>query len=206
MATGYTYAIHDGEDISFENFVLQCSRGMGARIEERENPTSDYAPRLYEPSTFYRDELKKAEEKLLRYQAMTPAEASAEALGEYVASCDRQTDWRAKEDAMRARYDAMLDQVYAWEPPTADHEGFKTFMIEQLESSIEFDCPAGRPLYRTDPELLSGTTWLAAKIATAEESVKRDADEWEKEQERTQGRNDWMTALCESLSIPAPTK
>jgi hypothetical protein len=43
MPTGYTAAIKDG--ISFEKFVWDCARGMGALVMMRDEPLQPYSAR-----------------------------------------------------------------------------------------------------------------------------------------------------------------
>lgn len=59
--------------------------------------------------------------------------------------------------ALRAKCEAMLASVEAWQVPTPEHESLKTFMREQITQSIAFDCqpPASEP---TPP--ITGDEWL----------------------------------------------
>jgi hypothetical protein len=105
---------------------------------------------------------------------------------------------RLKRDAdLKAKYEAMLEQVEAWTPPTPEHVGVKKFMIDQLKISISFDCGIGRD--RNTVMQLDGAAWLAKKIAACEACVARHELEHAKELERTESCNKWLSDLRESL-------
>ena len=36
MPTGYTHELHEGEEISFEKFVMSCARAFGALVLMRD--------------------------------------------------------------------------------------------------------------------------------------------------------------------------
>lgn len=50
MPTGYTANVPDG--ITFEQFVWQCARGMGALVMMRDEPTGAPIPERFEPSDY----------------------------------------------------------------------------------------------------------------------------------------------------------
>lgn len=69
-------------------------------------------------------------------------------------------------------------------------------MIQQLESSIDFDCHdyTNDYLPTTDPEL-----WLETQIADTEKALERHQHELEAEGERARTRTNWVQALRKSL-------
>lgn len=50
MPTGYTADLHDGKDVTFDQFVKQCARGMGALVTLRDAPWDAPLPERFEPS------------------------------------------------------------------------------------------------------------------------------------------------------------
>ena len=40
MPTGYTVALYEGKDVTFEDFVMGCSRAFGALISLRDEPNA----------------------------------------------------------------------------------------------------------------------------------------------------------------------
>lgn len=98
---------------------------------------------------------------------------------------------------MKARYETMLAQVSAWEPPTPEHNGLKDFMLQQITESIKFDCSSD---YDDPPTRVPGALWLHQRIERTRDRISRHAAEYEKEVERTEGRNRWLKALRDSLN------
>lgn len=194
MPTGYTAAIKDG--ISFQQYALNCARAFGALITMRHDPSDAPIPAKFEPSDFYAQSLKKAEDQLARLLAMSPDECDSAALKQYLDACEMNNVRRKENADLRNKYNAMLAEAVAWNPPTVDHEKMKEFMIEQLQSSINWDCSES---YIVDPPKRSGKQWLADSLADCHDRIVRYTDEHAAEVERTNKRNEWVDALRKSL-------
>jgi hypothetical protein len=197
MPTGYTSSLYDGEQ-SFEDFTLRCARAMGALISMRDAPWDAPIPDEVEPSTKYHDDaIAAARARLRKLDGITPATAEKEAKREYEKRFAVRDDTEAERRERRARYEEMVRQVEAWEPPTADHTGLKDFMLEQLRQSIDFDTkPWAMPV--DDP--LSGQEWIEVQRAQAERNLTHHIAEREKEIERATARTAWIKALKASLN------
>lgn len=200
MPTGYTADLHDGKEVTFPEFVLSCARAFGALITMRDSPMDAPIPDEFPPSPWYAEHLAKSEAKLAELRAMTPNAADVAAQAAYDLSL---TEWKkavAQAEARRERYEAMLAEVEAWQPPTAEHQGLKDFMVQQLIESIDHDCSMN---YWPRPNRLHGSEWLEQQIARAERSVEQDRKSYVEEVERSEGRTAWVKALRESLSVDA---
>lgn len=196
MPTGYTHAIEKG--IDFKTFVWSCARGMGALIMMRDEPMDAPIPDQFEPSDYHLKKIEEARATLAKLEAMTPEEAATCAKAAFDEEVKRRDEGIAKADNLRRKYEAMLVQVRDWRPPTKDHEGLKTFMAEQIEQSIDFDC--GTHFYeRMAPSLMESTEWLAKEQVKAMKEIGYHAGEHEKEVQRTNERNAWVQALRTSL-------
>jgi len=101
----------------------------------------------------------------------------------------------AKRLELLTRYQNMLHQVINWLPPSQDHFNFKKFMIEQLESSIEWDCSHS---YEREKEL-TPEEWYKIQYDQLTWSMNYHLEEHKKDVERTRGRNKWLKELRESL-------
>jgi hypothetical protein len=198
MPTGYTAAIKDG--ISFEKFVWTCARAFGALVTMRDDRMDAPIPQAFEPSPHYTEALAKAKGELTRVKAMTTREISAACEADYSTAVKRHGERIAEATALRDKYTAMLAKVEAWEPPTPEHEAMKTFMAEQIASSIEFDCGTK---YYTLPAKQTPSEWHAAALAKAEKDIAYYTRNAAEEQERTDSRNAWLKALRDSVP-PAP--
>ena len=196
MPTGYTAQIAEG--MTFEEFVMRCARGMGACIDLRDEPMSALIPDRFEPSDYHLTKRTVAEMELARLSRMSMAEAEDAARAEFLAAQAYHTTHMQKNDNLRQKYEEMLTKVRAWQPPTPDHAGMKKFMVEQLVSSIDFDCD--NSYYRDrPPHRLSGPDWLATKMAAAQHDINYHTKEHAEEVERVERRNTWIASLRESL-------
>ena len=194
MPTGYTAAI--GEGITFEKFVLSCARAFGALIEMRDDPMDAPIPEKFEPSNHNVEELNRAQRRMGELRAMTALAAQIGADAAYEAEDAAYAKRRAGKLALKAKYEAMLAQVNAWQAPTPNHIGLKDFMAKQIIDSIGFDCceyPEDRPKKLTGPE------WLAEEIARAQWDIDYHTKHHAEEVERVNSRNEWVAALRDSL-------
>lgn len=194
MPTGYTAAIKDG--VTFEAFAMGCARAMGACISMRDEPSNAEIPEVFEPSGYNGEALKDTQAELEVISSLTPQEAEGKARAEYDKEVARRQESRRKDEALQVKYEAMLADVEAWEPPTTDHIGLKEFMRDQITESIRFDCDV---LHSQDPVLLSGQDWVDKERERTMDRVSYNAKEHAAEVERAKGRTAWVKALRESL-------
>ena len=195
MPTGYTENVPDG--ITFEQFVWQCARGMGALVMMRDEPTGAPIPERFEPSNYNAKRLQEATDELARLRSLTPEQMQAECEAKHAKSEAQKKKRLAENEAQLAAYRAMLDQVLAWVPPTKDHENFKEFMADQLRKSLDFD--DSREYYQPEP-MPSVDEWAARQIAEAKREIAYHTKAHQGEVERTEARNGWLAALRNSLA------
>lgn len=197
MPTGYTDDISKG--IAFDQFVWSCARAFGALVMMRDDPHGAQIPERFEPSDHYRAELAEARAESERVAGMTDAQADDAAAAEYAKSEEHHLTRISEMRALRAKYLAMRAKAEEWTPPSADHEGLKRFMIEQIDSSISADCCER---YIDAPKLMTGSAWRAAKLADLDQDIKYHHDENAKEVARAESRNAWLAALRASVPYP----
>lgn len=197
MPTGYTSDIKDG--ISFEQFVWTCARGFGALVLMRDEPLGAPIPARFEPSPYYAESVTKAETALAKFRALTTEQASAECVAEHQAALQSWAQRCEEKKALREKYLRMLAKVKEWQPPTPEHVGLRDFMVQQLTDSMDWDCSTK---YDTRPEAMTTEAWLAAVIQRAERDLERAKESLREEIERTEGRNQWLKALRESVPYP----
>ena len=196
MPTGYTADIKNG--ITFKKFAMNCSRAFGALVMMRDDPADAPIPKSFQPSRYHKDRLAEAKAELARLQKMPIVTAGLAAEGEYQESERRRLAALNKSRELRDKYAEMLAKVRAWKPPTTDHEGLKEFMIEQIESSIDFDC--NEKYWNKKSVRQAGAEWLSAKIEKAKRDIAYHTEEYEKECKRAKERTEWVSALRKSLS------
>lgn len=199
MPTGYTAPLYEGEDLSLAEFVLGCARAFGALVTMRDDAPDTPIPDEFAPSGYHLRRLAEERAALAAAEAWTDDDAHREAGRDYADALRSYREGERKRLAIKARYEAMLDQVLGWEPPTAEHVELKSFMVAQLQESIRFDCsPLPEPI-RED-----AATYKARRVKRHRESVEYHEREHEQEVERARNRTEWVRALRESLKeVPA---
>lgn len=201
MPTGYTSRIADG--ITFSEFAMSCARAMGALIMIGDEPANAPIPERFEPSDYHDKRLIAAQAEFDRLRRITPEQAEEKARIEFIEESARHAEAIQNKAGLRQKYESMLDQVKAWQPPTPDHEGMKKFMVEQIVSSIEFDC--NDSYYRDNPpKQKSITDWLEQKVSNALHDIEYHRKGRDEEIARTESRNAWLKALRDSLKQPDP--
>lgn len=202
MPTGYTAAIADG--ITFEQYALSCARAFGALVMMRDEDPDTEIPEQFEPSDYNANELVQARETLADVMKMTTDQCNAASKVEYDNAILRRNEAIREGDELRVKYEAMLRQVKAWEPPTPDHDNMKEFMVKQITDSIPWDCD--QSYYRDRvPVLLSATEWRTKRIEDLSKSIAIHEKRHAEEVVRTNDRNAWIKALRDSLKAKVTT-
>lgn len=196
MPTGYTAPIKDG--IDFKTYAMGCARAFGACIMMRDEPSDAPIPDRFEPSDYHLKKIEDAKAFLARAEAMTKDEAETSAQDEYQKAVEDRDRSIWQDHQLRQKYEAMLAEVEAWEPPTAEHVNFKKFMGDQIRESISFDCGWHQPV----PALKSPMEFKAAAIETAKRDLAYHTKEHAAEVERAEGRTAWVKALRDSFPAP----
>lgn len=195
MPTGYTSDLYEGKDVSFETFALKCSRAMGAAIHQRDD-SGDAEISLSKVSDYYLERIQKAKADLSRALERSYDEWD-NMQDEEIRSAEEYQKNYIKDQRTRMRlYTEMLDKVLAWIPPTEDHRGLKEFMIQQLESSIDFDNIDYVP---SVPERLEVAEYADIKIAALSKTMQHAVETLDKERKAVQSQNEWVIQLRNSL-------
>lgn len=199
MPTGYTSNIYNNKNVTFDDFVLQCARAFGACIMQRDDSMSD-PPKKQEVDTYHLDRYHAAVEKLEVFLKIPKKKKIAELKLE-IARKNKEIAAnnikRKKEtDALKTRYLEMLQKVIQWTPPTPDHEGLKKFMIEQLNSSIEFDCS-----YSYTEQLIneSPSQYYDTLVSRMKKDITYHEEGYAAEVKCVNSRNKWIDNLYNSL-------
>ena len=135
-------------------------------------------------------DLKKIEE----WENMSPEEASKRAKERYQESLDYYNQ-RVAECAWTIKnYEALLDKVNNWEPPTEKHEDLKAKMVETLEHGIEREKPPAQV-----PEEMTGEEYREMVLSLTKESVKSRKKYREQQIESRKELLQWIEQLQDSL-------
>ena len=195
MPTGYTAALIEDKEMCFEDFTLRCARAFGALIEMRDEPMDAKIPDEFKVSEYHTVELEKAMQRLNEFKSFTPEDYKKKAREKFeqdVIDYERRLE---KNKFTQQRYSDMLIKVNNWKEPSAEHEGLKKFMIEQIESSIKFD------VYEPDkPVILTGGEWANKELSSITWNIEYHTKSYQEEVERVASRNRWVKQLRDSLS------
>ena len=202
MPTGYTAAIAD--DISFNDFVLQCARAMGACIMQRDDNGSD-PPKLEKVDDYHERQLKIAEKRLEALLKVDRLEYALEAQARQQEAITRDLKNIAEKTELREKYERMLAQVSSWVPPTNDHENFKKFMMDQINESIKWDCDTEYSEKRLKQSESDIEKLYQDDLEHARHNVEYYKKGLKEEIERVNSRNQWKIDLYNSLGIQLPS-
>lgn len=195
MPTGYTAPIEEG--ISFKDFVLRCAKAFGACVTLRDDPMDAPIPDEFRISDYHEKALAAANSKAQELDGMTLEQAEKMAAAEHAAEMKRRQEYKEKNAALMVKYQDMLTQVEAWDPPTADHYELKNFMEKQIRESMRFDGP--HSYYDEPVKRLTGVEWLEQTRERLFKDIEYQSAEHAKEVERVRVRNAWVKALRDNL-------
>lgn len=198
MPSGYTATLYEGEQ-SFPDFALACARAFGALITLRDQSIDAPVPETVEPSTYYAERAVEHRARIAEVEGWSEFEADDAAHRSWHSAWTRWNAGRAEQEARKARYESMIAQVEAWEPPTPDHVQMKRFMLDQLSESLRFDCDYDAP----EPVEMTGVEYALSEVEQARRDLARCEAIQAEENERAASRTAWLVALRDSLKAVA---
>lgn len=198
MPSGYTAIVAEKDDVTFNEFAWRCARAMGALVLMRDEPIDAPIPEKFVPDDFYEKEVTLDKQRLDKL-----TNASQQELLAMYDERHREVDEYYQEHSrtkatMKQRYQAMLKLVRAWDPPTEEHDGFKEFMVNQLQESMDADCYEPE---KPGPKM-SFEEWRKAEIFHTKRDIERSEERHAEELRRTNARNEWVAALRKSVGNP----
>lgn len=195
MPSAYTAPVVDGTITELAPFAKLCARALGVCVTMRDAPFDAPLPERFEPDPYHRDKLAVLNTTRDALLALTPQQATGEAAKARAAYDLRCEEIRACYAERKARYEAMIAKVEAWEGAP---EGIKGFMLEQLREGMKFDCIQPSLLYPKEPPA-TGEAWVQEQLAELGRSIIRHTQSFAEELQRTQVRNAWLAQLRASL-------
>lgn len=203
MPTGYTAGILDGEIKTFPEFAKLCMRNFGATIHMRDDSlNTPYIKRT--PSDYHTKKIAEAKQLLDDAHSMSDEILIAKRKAELEKSKAYHLEQIEKSKVDTKAMTDILKDVRNWNPPTEDHKGIKSFMIEQIEKTIDFDCDTkyhDEALSKIELELLSlnAKTIREDMIASAKKDFAYHTKEYNEDVQRCEKSNKWVTDLLDSL-------
>lgn len=203
MPTGYTHGILDGKIKTFHDFAKVCMKAFGACVHMRDDDNDKpYVPQT--PSDYHPKAIKEAQTELKKAQQLSDAQIVSNKVKSLTKDISYYENQIVKADADRMKLKTMLSDVKHWRPPTEDHDGIKAFMLEQLNSTLEFD---GRTNWqeeklielRKELQSIDASKIRQAMIDSAIHDIEYHTKEYEIEVKRCNDANKWVTDLLKSL-------
>jgi hypothetical protein len=203
MPTGYTAGIIDGTTTTFQDFVKQCMRAFGACLHMRdERMDKEYTPR--EPSTYYHIEMAKANKRYLEIGLISDAALVKTHKKQLLKSKKEYLESIEKIKTTRTRLESFLKQSRDFKPPTPDHEQLKTFMVDQITKTIDFDCNEEyyrKQLAEIESQLknISATELRKSLVDSCIKDIAYYKQQYEDEVKRCNESNQWVESLLKAL-------
>lgn len=201
MPTGYTAGILDGTITTFKEYAEKCSRAFVVHMRD-EPHDAKWKPR--EVSSYYQDKIDKYKEKYISYQNMSDdeiTELTTKNLEEDKKKCIKKN---IEFYEQRDKIESFLEQTKAFKAPTSDHSKIAEFMIQQIESTIDFDFSINyyeNKLKEVDEELKNINPRVIRSDVMKEclEELDYNKDKLNEDKKMCKEHNDWYYQFMESL-------
>jgi hypothetical protein len=164
----------------------------------RDDSSSTEIPGKIEISPYHKDKLADARKSFDELKNMSLSVAGDHAKKEYHDEIERNKKSKSENDQQLKSYEDMLLKVKSWNPPSSEHVNLKGFMISQIEESISFDCD--RDYLNKENVLLTPEQWISKELKKSVRDIDYHESEYEKECERINQRNKWISQLRNSLN------
>lgn len=204
MPTGYTAGILDGTITDFKGFAKTCMRAFGATIHMRdEGLDKEYEPR--EPSDYNLNQIKDYKREIELAESLTEEEYLVKERTLIKEELSSVEDSILKKREKFKKLEKMLEEARDWNPPTDEHQNFKSFMIDQLNQTIIFDADVEyyekrreELLYRFG-EILDGKEIKEKTLDSLRSSLAYHTKSHQEELERCEKSSKWVTDLLDSI-------
>lgn len=202
MPSGYTEGILSGTINDLNDFIWMCARGFGAFITQKDN--IDEPPILKEkPNPYYKNKIKQLLNEQQKYNEYTDNDWQKEYF-KYIEDQLKDIDNNIKEKIeSKEKYENILNQVKEWIPPNENFHKLKSFMINQIEESIDFDCNTS--FWQERKNKISNLKLEQYKrnvLNDINESLISNKEYYDEEVQRVKERNQWKQQLIESIGLP----
>lgn len=201
MSSSLTDPLIKDPSFTFQQFAWLCTRSLMMTILLRDSefrvPTEEDITDAVCASEVEQNEasLRAAQEELAVHERMTAEQWQVEndafrqrLITEHAASLARHTE-------RRERFVKMLEQVYAWQPPTPEHESLKRVMTEQCQHELDERSPV-------PPVLANVEQYREQSLDYARKRVEWKTKDLQRSRERVAHREAWFKALRESIPLP----
>lgn len=203
MPTGYTYFIENGEITTGKEFLKKCIRAFGCCINQREESLNTPLETKIKSDDYYEKRYYEAVEKYEKIKKMTLEERIMNARRDRVNRTKELEKYLDDQKKLRNKYMNIRNEVEQWNPPTAEHQGIKSFALEQIDISM----PSEEDLIRIQEDIarnrnMEDSSVIKDVIALIEGCVKDIeyySNKMREEENRVDGRNEFLDLFLKSL-------
>ena len=202
MPTGYTYKIENGEINTGAEFLKLCTRAFCIAADMRDESLSVPTPSYFEPDPRYYEAYQKAIKHRDEYRNITFNDMKKRLIKQYVKNREDAFAFLEKYPKEDEKYEKILKEIEAWNPPTSAHEKLKEFAIDQIKISMNTSAirfyrdVLQKPLDISNEAVC---TALQELVDQGEKDCKRTWDRWQASINDAKERTEWMQRLLESL-------
>jgi len=201
MPTGYTAGILDGTIKDFKQFAKGCSRAF--MISMRDEP-NDAEYKEMKPTDFHLKKIKESEDKLKQFELFTGEEVIYYKKGELIKNREYHEKAKVEGNENDIKLNQFLERAKLYKPPTDAHKSIAEFMVEQLETTIDYD---GNSTYHHDElkkvaskiENLNEEEVRSEMKVEATKNIAYHTKEHAKELQRCKDNNKWYSDFMESI-------
>lgn len=181
MPSFYTATI--GEGATFKDFFLRCSRAF---LHDEGDPIASRRRDV----KYHEEKMLASANRLLEFLSSSQEERQ-EQFQQHIESTRKvNEEIRATRENAKIKYEAMLAQVNAWEPPIPEMDSLKEFMQNQISQSIEHDCRE----YSADT-VFTFEAWEDWQISSAQRDIEYHKKEWKRTEDLLQKAIRYIEAL-----------
>ena len=138
MPTGYTNYIVEDKNPTMENFMRGCAHAFLVHL--RDSSISDKLKPMNNDCSYEKDGLVDKAIQLNELIKMSNADYKLKLIEDTQLRIKNCTKYIKESANTKKKLEKMLREVKAWTPPTDRHNNLKEFAIEQINSTIAFDC------------------------------------------------------------------
>lgn len=199
MPSGYTCGVQEGKITDVKDFILTCSRGFGAFIHMRDDNLNTEI-KYQEVGEYYPRRLEQAKREFEEFKQLSDEDIQKQLDERYEAKVKENRESLKRFDEQRQRYLDMIEKVKEWNPPTEDHIKLKEFALDQLNSSLDFDCNESmRNCYLEEPIKDNLNEYKQGKIKRYLKDIEYYSKYYREEIEEVEKANKWIDDLVNSF-------
>jgi len=204
MPTGYTAEIYEGKDVKFKDFAMDCARSFGAFASLRDTPEVELPESIQLDVSFYEKIIEDSRKKIVDMENLSDEEISAiikKSRKERISGLEKEIE---DKKTVLKKYESMLNEAKNWNPPSKEHFNLKEFMIEQLETSMRYDCnvegPEGELKRVLNSAPQSVEEYRKNVASSAEDDIEYYTEKIHKSISKNYDTNLWIKQLRESFN------